>query len=166
MRLAPRLTCNLLCTSGFAGVCLSHHSIDPIYTLHLIALVSTLWFSFVGKIRSYSKAPSHVKYAKKVEASNFVLQWCAVMWYGHHVIVIIFDVCNDPCCNMTTGRSLMVVFNSVKTCVSIHLVIALFQVVVIVASDDGQPWSGATDLDAMLVMMEIMSVLWRWRSKA
>ena len=60
----------------------------------------------------------------------------------------------------------MVVFNSVKTCVSIHLVIALFQVVVIVAGDDGQPCSGATDLDAMLVMMEIMSVLWRWRSKA
>ena len=54
------------------------------------------------------------------------------------MIVIIFDVCNDPCCNMATGRSLMVVFNSVKTCVSIHLVIALFQVVVIVASDDGQ----------------------------
>ena len=55
------------------------------------------------------------------------------------MIVIIFDVCNDPCCNMATGRSLMVVFNSVKTCVSIYLVIALFQVVVIVASDDGQP---------------------------
>ena len=53
--------------------------------------------------------------------------------------MIIFDVCNDPCGNMATGRSLMVVFNFVKTCVSIHLVIALFQVVVIVASDDGQP---------------------------
>ena len=55
------------------------------------------------------------------------------------MIVIIFDVCYDPCCNMATGRSLMVVFTSVKTCVSIHLLIALFQVVVIVASDDGQP---------------------------
>ena len=55
------------------------------------------------------------------------------------MIVIIFDVCNVPYCKLATGRSLMVVFNSVKTCVSIHLVIALFQVVVIVASDDGQP---------------------------
>ena len=33
----------------------------------------------------------------------------------------------------------MVVFNLVKTCVSIHHVIALFQVVVIVAISDGQP---------------------------
>ena len=55
------------------------------------------------------------------------------------MIVIIFDVCNVPYCKLATGRSHMVVFNSVKTCVSIHLVIALFQVVVIVASDDGQP---------------------------
>ena len=55
------------------------------------------------------------------------------------MIVIVFDVCNDPCCNMATGRSLNVVFNFVKTYMSIHLVIALFQVVVIVASDDGQP---------------------------
>jgi hypothetical protein len=50
--------------------------------------------------------------------------------------------------------------------VCIHHVITLFQVVVIVAISDGQPCSGATDLNAMLVMMEIMSVLWRWRSKA
>ena len=55
------------------------------------------------------------------------------------MIVIIFDICNDPYCNMATGRSLMVVFKFIKTCVSIHHVIALFQVVVIVASDDGQP---------------------------
>ena len=54
-------------------------------------------------------------------------------------VLIIFYVCNDPCCNMAIGMSLMVVFNSVKTCVFIHLVIALFQVVVIVAGDDGQP---------------------------
>ena len=52
------------------------------------------------------------------------------------------------------------------TCVSIHLVIALFQVVVIVAMDGGQPRSGAMDLGAMLVKMEILPVLWRWRSKA
>ena len=67
----------------------------------------------------------------------FLQGFCDVIWPS--VIFIIIDVCNDPCCNMATGRSLMVVFNSVKTYVSIHLVIALFQVAVIVASDDGQP---------------------------
>ena len=101
----------------------------------------------------------------KLEASNLFLQGL-VMWYGHDVMMIICDVWDVHYCIMVTGRILMVVFNLLKTCVSIHHVIALFQVVVLVAISDGQPWSGATDLDAMLVMMEIMSVLWRWRSEA
>ena len=55
------------------------------------------------------------------------------------MIVIIFDVCNVPYCKLATSRSLMVVFKFVKTCVSIHHVISLFQVVVIVVVGDGQP---------------------------
>ena len=55
------------------------------------------------------------------------------------MIVIIYDVCNDPYCKFATSKSLMVVFNSVKTYVYIHIVIALFQVVVIVSIGDGQP---------------------------
>ena len=57
--------------------------------------------------------------------------------------MFIFDVRDDPYCNVATGRSLMVVFKFVKTCVSIHLVMALFHyyelVVIIVAMDGGQP---------------------------
>jgi hypothetical protein len=90
----------------------------------------------------------------KLEASNLFLQGL-VMWYGHDVMMIIFDVWDVHYCIMATGRSLMVVFKFVKTCVSIHHVIALFQVVVIVAISDGQPWSGA---------MNLVQCWWWWRS--
>src|SRR3954469_23468852 len=42
------LNMQLYCISGFAGVCLSHYSIDPIYNEHLIVQTSTLWFLFVS----------------------------------------------------------------------------------------------------------------------
>ena len=49
----------------------------------------------------------------KLEASNLFLQGL-VMWYGHDVMMIIFDVWDVHYCIMATGRSLMVVFNFVK----------------------------------------------------
>ena len=58
----------------------------------------------------------------KLEASNLFLQGL-VMWYGHDVIVNIFDVWDDHYCIVATGRSLMVVFNFI----SIHHVVVLFQ---------------------------------------
>ena len=70
------------------------------------------------------------------------------------MIVIIYDVCNDPYCKSAIGRSLMVVF-----LISLRPACLLFKVVVIVDAGGRQPWSGSIDLDATPVMMEIMFVL-------
>ena len=105
----------------------------------------------------------------KLETSNLFLQGL-VMWYGHDVIVIIFDVWDDPYCIVATGRSLMVVFNFI----SIHHGVVLFQSS---CNSCYKWWTTMKTAPLTLtprrrwwrscpLMMEIMPVLWRWRSKA
>ena len=58
--------------------------------------------------RQLLKAPNHVKHAKKVDASNFVLQGCAVIDMA--MIVIIFDVCNVPYCKLAPTGAIWLSF--------------------------------------------------------
>ena len=101
MRLVPRLTCNLLCISGFAGVRFSHYSYDLIYNSLLIIFLSTLWFLFVGKNGSILESPKPRKICKnKLEASNLFLQgmWCDM------VIVTKIVVCNEIYCKLNNRQ--------------------------------------------------------------
>ena len=62
------------------GVCLSYYSQYLIYNELLITWLSSLWFMFVGKNGSISKALSHVKLAMdKLEASSLDCCWASVM---------------------------------------------------------------------------------------
>ena len=74
MRPVSRLTCNLLCISGFAGVCFTHYSHDLMYNGLIIIFLSPLWFMFVGKNGSILESPKPRKICKnKLETSNLFL---------------------------------------------------------------------------------------------
>ena len=74
------LDMQLVLHKWLAGVCLSYYSQYLICNELSTIWLSSLWFMFVGKNGSISKALSHVKLAMdKLEASSLDCCWASVM---------------------------------------------------------------------------------------